>query len=234
MKIADLKICNFRGVQSTHLKFADHTVLIGPNNCGKSTIIEALALLLGRDRLVRDMTEHDFFGSDPSPTERVSIIATFIGFRGDDPDRNTEWFREERGIPKWLDPNTGILHAEPSTGRKLACQIGAAARFDREALEVEVIRYFHDDDMVDDVFAAEAINILPARLIREVGFFLVPASRTWDRTISFGSELFRRVVSSIGGPARGRGACRAQSSPRTGSTSREGSRLSHDDRGGRR
>jgi putative ATP-dependent endonuclease of the OLD family len=199
MKIADLKICNFRGVQSAHLKFADHTVLIGPNNCGKSTVIEALALLLGRDRLVRDMTEHDFFGSDPSPTERVSIVATFTGFLGDDPDRNAEWFREERGIPKWLDPNTGILYAEPAVERKLACQIGAAARFDRETLEVEVIRYFHDDDMVGDVFAAEAINILPARLIREVGFFLVPASRTWDRTLSFGSELFRRVVSSIGG-----------------------------------
>jgi putative ATP-dependent endonuclease of OLD family len=36
-------------------------------------------------------------------------------------------------------------------------------------------------------------------LIRRIGFFLVPASRTWDRTISFGSELFRRVVSYVGG-----------------------------------
>jgi putative ATP-dependent endonuclease of OLD family len=40
---------------------------------------------------------------------------------------------------------------------------------------------------------------VPAQLVRDVGFFLVPSNRTWDRTISFGSELFRRVVSSIGG-----------------------------------
>jgi len=40
---------------------------------------------------------------------------------------------------------------------------------------------------------------VPARLIRDIGFFLVPASRTWDRVISFGSELFRRVVASGAG-----------------------------------
>lgn len=31
-----------------------------------------------------------------------------------------------------------------------------------------------------------------------MGFFLVPASRTWDRWISFSSELFRRVVATRG------------------------------------
>lgn len=36
-------------------------------------------------------------------------------------------------------------------------------------------------------------------MIRDVGFFLVPASRTWDRVVSFGSELFRRVVASAAG-----------------------------------
>jgi hypothetical protein len=62
-----------------------------------------------------------------------------------------------------------------------------------------VIRYFHDDDDVGDVFDFEVVKRVPAQMVRDVGFFLVPANRTWDRTISFGSELFRRVVSSIGG-----------------------------------
>src|SRR5207248_10154173 len=43
------------------------------------------------------------------------------------------------------------------------------------------------------------VKRVPRQLVRDVGFFLVPANRTWDRTISFGSELFRRVVSSMGG-----------------------------------
>ena len=50
-----------------------------------------------------------------------------------------------------------------------------------------------------DVFVDEVWTAVPARLIRDIGFFLVPASRTWDRVVSFGSELFRRVVASGAG-----------------------------------
>lgn len=44
MEIASLKIENFRGVQSGNIRFSPHTVLVGANNCGKTTVIEALAL----------------------------------------------------------------------------------------------------------------------------------------------------------------------------------------------
>jgi putative ATP-dependent endonuclease of the OLD family len=200
VQIAELFIKGFRGVRDARLRFTSHNILIGPNNCGKSTIIEALALLFGRDRLVRELTEHDFFGSDPTASDRILIVATLTGFVGDDPDLHAPWFREERAIPKWLDPSSGTLHASRINAQcKLACQIGVAARFDRDDLAVDLIRYFHDDDDTGDVFDGDVVKRVPSQLIREIGFFLVPANRTWDRTISFGSELFRRVVASIGG-----------------------------------
>lgn len=65
MRIANLRIENFRGVKSGFVQFGRHPVLVGDNNTGKTTLIEALALVLGRDRLVRELTEHDFFGSYP-------------------------------------------------------------------------------------------------------------------------------------------------------------------------
>ena len=75
MEIASLEIQNFRGVQNGTIRFWPHTVLVGPNNCGKTTVIEALALLFGRDRMIRQLTEHDFHGSNPAasrshPTDR--------------------------------------------------------------------------------------------------------------------------------------------------------------------
>jgi hypothetical protein len=150
--------------------------------------------------LVRDLTEHDFFGSDPTAPDRISIVATLTGFAGDDPDLHATWFREERAIPKWFDPLSGALHADRTNAQfKLACQIGVAARFDREDLAVDVVRYFYDDDDVGDPFDGDIVKRVPSQLIRDIGFFLVPANRTWDKTISFGSELFRRVVASIGG-----------------------------------
>jgi putative ATP-dependent endonuclease of OLD family len=201
MQISELKIDGFRGVKNARLRLSSHNVLIGPNNCGKTTVIEALALLFGRDRLIRELTEHDFFGSNPAPADRLSIVATISGFDGDDPNDFPNWFREDRAIPKWLNLSDGVLHAQRvHPAYKLACQIGLAARFDRDDLAVEVIRYFHDDDDVGDVFEADEVaKRVPPQVVRDIGFFLVPANRLWDRTISFGSELFRRVVSSIGG-----------------------------------
>jgi energy-coupling factor transporter ATP-binding protein EcfA2 len=203
MRIAALRIQNFRGIKSAEIRFAGHVVLVGPNNCGKTTIIEALALLFGRDRLVRPLTEHDFFGGDPQPADRVLLIATIVDFEKDDPRLQPDWFRDGRGVPTWFDEASGALHpTREQTEWKLACQVAFCARFDRPTLEVDTRRYFYDgDDQVNgDPFADEhEVTALPSHLVRDIGFFLVPANRTWDRIISFGSELFRRIVHSVEG-----------------------------------
>lgn len=197
MQIAKLEIQNFRGISEGVVHFSPHTVLVGANNCGKTTVIEALALLFGRDRMIRQLTEHDFYGSNPQAADRIKLVATIIDFEGDDPAEHLDWFREDRGIVKWWNPADGSVRpARDQPAWRLACQIAFAARFDRPSLEVETLRYFHDDDAAGDVFADESATTIPARLIREIGFFLVPAARTWDRTVSFGSELFRRVVAA--------------------------------------
>lgn len=197
MRIASLKIENFRGVREGLVSFAPHTVFVGANNCGKTTVLEALALLFGRDRMVRSLTEHDFFGSDPQPQDRIRIVAVLTGFDGDDPGQHLDWFRDGRSIPKWWDGTTSTVHPQRTEAQwTLACQVGFAARFDRPSLEVETVRYFHDDDTAGDIFDDEVFVPFPARLIRDVGLYLVPASRTWDRTLSFGSELFRRVIAA--------------------------------------
>jgi hypothetical protein len=201
LKIVQLDIEGFRGIRKGTVRLDDFSVLIGANNCGKTTVIEALALLLGRDQLIRSLTEHDFFGSDPQPADRIRIIATITGLEPNEPSHHPDWFRMGRGVEKWLDPLTGELHPEKrAKSDKISCQIALCARFDRASLEVETVRYFFDHDGQGDPFDDDvAITTLPASLIRELGFFLVPASRTWDRMISFGSELFRRTVAYVGG-----------------------------------
>lgn len=63
MKISRLIISNFRGVRQGNVLFPDHAVLIGDNNIGKTTVLEALDLTLGPDRLNRvpPIDEHDFY-----------------------------------------------------------------------------------------------------------------------------------------------------------------------------
>ena len=199
MRVAALSIQNFRGIRSGKVIFRDHTVLVGPNSSGKTSVIEALALVLGRDRLVHDLTEHDFYGSNPQPVDRIKIVATITDFASEDFAALPDWFRDGRSVPSWFDPATGDAVPE-KTGddQTLACQIAFAARFERENLEIETARYFHDDDGLD-IFAEENFVSVPIKLIREVGLFLIPANGSWDQMLSFSSELFRRVISATDG-----------------------------------
>ncbi len=145
--------------------------------------------------MIRELTEHDFYGSDPQPADRIKLIATITDFPSEDPYQNTDWFRDGRGVPKWLDEANGTISAvRTEEASKLCCQIGAQAYFDRDSLSVEMVRYFHDHDSPMDPFADDSPVGVPPRLIKEIGFYLVRASRTWDKVFTWGSELFRRTL----------------------------------------
>lgn len=201
MRIARLRISNFRGIRSADIQFNETTVIIGPNNVGKTTIIEALALVFGREGMVRMLSEHDFFGSDPQPEDRIKIIATVVGFTNNNPDNNQNWFSMRRGVPVYYNPVTNEESSEPQVAPYLlACNIGFQARFDRTTLEAETIRFFCNDATdLSDVFIDETVTPISSSLLKEIGLFLIPANRTWDKMLSFGSELFKRVIASNNG-----------------------------------
>ena len=77
MIVSKLQISGFRGIRTGEVNFSRFNTFVGPNNCGKTTIVEALALVLGRDRLVRTLTEHDFNGSEPC-RRRIGSVMQFI------------------------------------------------------------------------------------------------------------------------------------------------------------
>ena len=75
MKIERLTISNFRGIKNAQILFHGHTVLIGDNNAGKSTILESIDLVLGPDRLSRVpvINEHDFYNGKYLGEEQNAI-----------------------------------------------------------------------------------------------------------------------------------------------------------------
>lgn len=64
MRIVWVHIEKFRGIASADLYLEGTTVLLGDNNTGKSTVLEAIELAIGPDRLSRTQAidEHDFYG----------------------------------------------------------------------------------------------------------------------------------------------------------------------------
>jgi len=92
MKLVEIKINNFRGIRSLDLTIDKLTVLIGENNTGKSTILEAIRLVLTRGFGIQRggrFTEYDFHlkdaGATPQTAEPISITLHFAE------EKDREW-----------------------------------------------------------------------------------------------------------------------------------------------
>lgn len=75
MKLVEIKIENFRGIRSLQLPLDGLTVLIGENNSGKSTVLEAIRLVLTRgfgSRRSGRFSEYDFHLVDENATPQTA------------------------------------------------------------------------------------------------------------------------------------------------------------------
>ncbi len=72
MKLEQLSIKNFRGITDATIDFENFTTLVGPNNIGKSTILQAINLILDNKK----PREDDWPGRQPTD-EKMEIICEF-------------------------------------------------------------------------------------------------------------------------------------------------------------
>lgn len=115
MQITRLEIENFRGIRNAVIDFMQHSVLIGDNNVGKTTILEAIDLLLGPDRLRRlpPINEYDFYKSnyytavnldeEQSNNPRINLKLTLINLNDDQKARFFDYL-------EFYDTSTGKLY----------------------------------------------------------------------------------------------------------------------------
>jgi putative ATP-dependent endonuclease of the OLD family len=66
VQVHRITLTNFRGIKTGEILLDGHTLLVGGNSVGKSTICEALDLVLGPERMFRRpvVDEYDFFSAD--------------------------------------------------------------------------------------------------------------------------------------------------------------------------
>jgi ABC-type cobalamin/Fe3+-siderophores transport system ATPase subunit len=75
MRISRIQIQNFRSIQVLDLELPPICAVIGPNNAGKSNLLEALRRVLGKPWLrVGDFDEDDVYGRDPK--RDITIVLT--------------------------------------------------------------------------------------------------------------------------------------------------------------
>jgi putative ATP-dependent endonuclease of OLD family len=184
MRIAHLSIRNFRGIAQADLTFPKNAVLIGDNNSGKSSVIEAIDLVLGPDRINRPgaIDEHDFYGGryldgegDAIP---IQIEATVV-------DLSPEQLRHFRNNLEFWDEASGSLVSGPPIS---AIEMPTIM----EALRVGFRGWYEpdDDDFKTQTFFCsppqESGEQPPFRTSdkRQCGFLFLRALRTGSRALS--------------------------------------------------
>jgi putative ATP-dependent endonuclease of OLD family len=200
MRICQLEMVNFRGVKGGKINFSEHCVLFGPNNVGKSTIIEALALLFERERMTRQLSDWDFFGGLPKQDSRFFLIGTITDFAKppeDEPENFPHWFLGDAARPVWWQSDSRIVSfaMDRPSGAKLAVQIALCVRFDSDSCEFDSIRYYYSGPC--DPFT-DPVTKVRTELIRDVGLFLLPSNRQWEKLLTFNSSSFLKLLKSAG------------------------------------
>ena len=83
MLLRQVDIANFRGIRQLSISLDETTLLIGENNVGKTTILDAIQVCLGRNaRSGRMFSQYDYHlprkDSQPSESEPIEITVHFI------------------------------------------------------------------------------------------------------------------------------------------------------------
>lgn len=128
MHLVRVRVLNFRGIAHGEVLLDGHTVFVGDNNVGKSTLLEAVDLVLGPERLNRRpvVDEHDFYAGmyvDPAKKEVIPIqVEVIVAGLSEEQQRH---FRDH---VEWWDTNAkALLNGPPPEGTS-AEHVGPAMR----------------------------------------------------------------------------------------------------------
>ncbi len=186
MQVRRLQIDNFRGVSKAELHFSGHTLLIGGNNVGKSTVCEALDLVLGPDRLYKTppVEEFDFRnarylvedGVTPVPI-RIEVVLTDLTEEITRQCANNLecWHKKDRRILA-----EGEIDSVDKDDVEFCLRLITLAAYDPEEDQFSAKTVYGHSDVESE---QERKNI-PSRVKRSIGFLYLRTLRTGSKALS--------------------------------------------------
>lgn len=213
MKVRQLDIQNFRGVGIGRVRFNDNTLLVGGNNVGKSTVCEALDLVLGPERLYRRpvVDEHDFclgqYLEDDGNSREIRIDVVLI-------DLSSEALRQfGQHIRRWddetyefMDEEQGGADRADAEGVVWALPLLFLGRYDSDEDDFVGDTFFnHPVPVPDDLDEEELAKLGQGRAQfmrshkRLCGFIFLRTLRTGSRALSLQRGSLLDTILKLGG-----------------------------------
>jgi putative ATP-dependent endonuclease of the OLD family len=213
VKVRLLEIENFRGVTSGRIVFRGNTLLVGGNNVGKSTVCEALDLVLGPERLFRRpaVDEHDFFAGNYLDAEGTPTLITVRAVLTDLSDETVRRFADQ--LRRWDDEKCVFIDEEPAgveradgEGIAWALPVIFRARYDRAEDEFEAGTFFDhpvpdpaDLDEEQQASLGQGRRDFTRSHKRLCGFVYLRALRTGSRALGLQRGSLLDTILKLGG-----------------------------------
>lgn len=185
MHVSRLTIQNYRGIKNAVLDFSGHTLIVGGNNVGKSTICEALDLVLGPERNKRFpvVEEFDFYNgqyldANEEPIEiRIEVLLVDLTSTVEKlcAEQLERWHTAEKRILG--QGEIGSVDAEETCW---CLRLITIAKYNKDEDEFEAATYYaksYDPTSEDE-------NIVRRSVKRKFGFLYLRALRTGSRALS--------------------------------------------------
>ena len=193
MNICKVSISNFRGIKSASILLEGHHVFVGDNNSGKSTIFEAIDLVMGPERLSRKpiIDEHDFYAGqyyiDGTPVEIV-VEVTIINL-------NEEQLRHfGSNIEWWNAKNSTLIDGPPAEATDDEDVVPALRLTFKGSYDPE------EDDFTGHTYFASSLRegcqpeFFRTKDKRLCGFLYLRTLRTGSRSLSLESGSLLDVI----------------------------------------
>jgi putative ATP-dependent endonuclease of OLD family len=184
MRISNITIKNFRGILDGEVRFDGHSVLVGDNNSGKSTVLEAIDLVLGPERLSKRpaIDEHDFYGGIYFDAETKPVPITIEVNVVELTDEQQIYFRDHL---EWWDTETKALLSGPpaeDTNKPTvipALRVGFEGSYDEDEDDFVAATRFMSPSNEDGTY--DVFNTAAKRMC---GFLFLRTLRTGSRALS--------------------------------------------------
>ncbi len=184
MKICKVEISNFRGVKSASIFLDGNAVFVGDNNSGKSTIFEAIDLVMGPERLMRHpiINEHDFYLGEYIKNDSIVEICIEVIIIDLNDDQQIHFGNH---IEWWNKKDRILIEGPPATDTDDEYVV--------PALRLKFIGNYdpEDDDFTGHTYFSETLRegcqqeLFSSKDKRKCGFLYLRTLRTGNRALSF-------------------------------------------------
>lgn len=166
MKLHTLKISGFKRLKDVTINFGDATFLIGQNNCGKSSILKAIEILLSAKKQLTNFDYHSIIDEETGETKvDISTIIFEAEFRNL-PEEARHW-RGFKGRIFEYEVEQDAVDTGLSVTYKKTYEIGKDVVIEFKSKVREINENFNDCKTPNDYFAKGLSQDLFAELFPE-------------------------------------------------------------------